>query len=101
MPRYPVRTPANSSAATGGVAAVARALMLLSAFRAGDRALSLAQLAERTQLVKSTALRLLASLAHFGFVQRGDDGLYALGPEVARLNGTYTASLSLEAQVLP
>lgn len=101
MPRYPVRIPEKSSAEAGGVAAVDRALSLLCAFRAGDRALSLAELATRTRLVKSTALRLLASLAHFGFVQRGDDGLYAIGPEVARLNGVYAASLSLEAVVMP
>jgi len=101
MPRYPVRSPAKSSSEAGGVAAVDRALMLLSAFRAGDRALGLAELAERTQLVKSTALRLLASLVHFGFVQRTEGGLYALGPEIARLNGTFSAALSLEALVMP
>ncbi|APV52213.1 IclR family transcriptional regulator [Betaproteobacteria bacterium GR16-43] len=93
--------PKKSSAETGGVAAVDRALMLLCAFRDGDRTLSLSELAERTQLVKSTTLRLLASLGHFGFVQRGEDGTYSLGPEVARLQGTFTASFSLEAVVIP
>lgn len=101
MPRYPVRSPAKSSSEAGGVAAVDRALMLLAAFRAGDRALGLAELAGRTQLVKSTALRLLASLVHFGFIQRRDDGLYALGPEIARLHGTFASGLSLEAIVVP
>src|SRR5262245_8669519 len=101
MPRYPVRTPRNSSAETGGVAAVDRALMLLGAFRAGDRGLTLAELATRAHLVKSTALRLLASLTHSGFVQRSEDGLYSLGPEIARLNGTFAASFSLEAAVMP
>jgi len=101
MPRYPVRSPARSSSGTGGVAAVDRALMLLSAFREGDRALGLAELATRADLVKSTTLRLLASLVHFGFVQRTGDGLYALGPEIARLNGTFSKGLSLEAIVVP
>jgi DNA-binding IclR family transcriptional regulator len=101
MPRYPSRIPQNSSAGTGGVAAVDRALMLLAAFHEGDRSLTLADLAERAQLVKSTALRLLASLIHFGLVQRLDDGRYALGPEIARLQSIYTASFSLEALVMP
>jgi DNA-binding IclR family transcriptional regulator len=101
MARYPTRVPARSSAGAGGVAAVDRALMLLSAFRAGDRELSLATLAGRTHLVKSTALRLLASLAHAGFVRRSQAGLYALGPEIARLNGLFSPSFTLEAEVTP
>jgi DNA-binding IclR family transcriptional regulator len=101
MPRYPTRVPARSSAEAGGVAAVDRALMLLCAFRDGDRELTLAALAERTQLVKSTVLRLLASLAHFGFIRRSAAGLYSLGPEIARLNGLVASSFSLEAEVMP
>ena len=101
MPRYPTAPPARSSADAGGVAAVDRALMLLAAFRAGDRSLGLAELAQRTGLVKSTALRLIASLAHFGFLQRMEDGRYCLGPEVARLQPIYLASFSLEAAVMP
>ena len=99
MPRYPSRELANASGE--GVAAVDRALLLLTAFRDGDRSLALGELVERTQLVKSTALRLLASLIHFGLVQRLDDGRYALGPAIARLQSIYTASFSLEAIVLP
>jgi DNA-binding IclR family transcriptional regulator len=75
--------------------------MLLAAFHAGDRSLTLPDLAERTGLVKSTALRLLASLQHFGLIQRLEDGRYALGPEVARLQSIYTASFSLEGVVMP
>lgn len=92
---------ADGDAAPGGVAAVDRALSLLAAFRPGDRALALADLAERTQLYKSTALRLLASLEHGALVLRLDDGRYALGPAVARLHGLYAAAFSLEAVVLP
>ena len=99
MPRYPSRELANAS--SEGVAAVDRALTLLAAFHEGDRSLALAELAGRTGLVKSTALRLLASLIHYGLVQRLDDGRYALGSEVARLSGIYTASFSLEAIVMP
>jgi DNA-binding IclR family transcriptional regulator len=93
---------ADAHAAPGGAAAVDRALTLLGAFRAGDRALTLGELAQRTQLYKSTALRLLASLEHAGLLQKqADDGRYALGPEIARLHGLYAASFSLESVVMP
>jgi DNA-binding IclR family transcriptional regulator len=88
-------------AAPGGAAAVDRALSLLSAFQPGDEALTLAQLAERTQLYKSTVLRLLASLEHARLIRRQDDGRYALGMEIARLHGLYAASLSLDRIVPP
>lgn len=102
MPRH-AQTPslASSQPAPGGAAAVDRALTLLTAFGKGDTALSLSALAERTQLYKSTVLRLLASLEHAGLVQRLDSGNYALGREVARLNAVYAASFSLDQVVLP
>ncbi len=92
---------ADSQAAAGGAAAVDRALSLLRVFQAGDCALSLNELASRTRLYKSTALRQLASLEHAGFVQRLADGSYALGSELARLGSLYAASFSLERVVLP
>ncbi|HET6263400.1 MAG TPA: IclR family transcriptional regulator [Usitatibacter sp.] len=99
MPRYPQKAPAST--ASGGVVAVDRALSLLSAFKEGDRSLSLPDLVGRTGLVKSTVLRGLASLIHFGLMQRLPDGRYTLGPEVARLQSIYTRSFSLEQVVLP
>jgi len=99
MPRYPVRPVDAAFSAEGGVAAVDRALTLLTAFREDDKALSLGDLSSRTQMVRSTTLRLLASLAHFGFVQKTPDGSYALGPAVARLHQVYSASFSLDALV--
>jgi len=99
MPRYPTKAPARASA--DGVAAVDRALCLLGAYREGDRSLTLNDFAARTGLVKSTVLRLLASLSHFGLVQRDDEGRYTLGPEVARLQSIYTRSFSLESIVVP
>jgi DNA-binding IclR family transcriptional regulator len=92
---------ADDSAAPGGAAAVDRALTLLAAFKSGDTALGLAELATRTQLYKSTVLRLLASLEHARLVQRLEDGRYGLGTEVARLHNIYAASFSLDKVVLP
>ena len=96
---------ADIDAAPGGVAAVDRALSLLAAFRTGDKVLALSELSQRTRLYKSTVLRLLASLEHGGWVQRIEGGPYhgcwALGSEVARLNGVYMASFSLENMIVP
>lgn len=102
MPRKPqTESLADDHAAPGGAAAVDRALTLLAAFREGDLSLSLAELASRTRLYKSTVLRLLASLEHARLIQRLDDGSYGLGSEVARLNAVYAASFSLDRIVLP
>lgn len=102
MPRKArIESASDRNAAPGGTAAVDRALSLLAAFQPGDEALSLATLAERTQLHKSTVLRLLASLEHARLLLRRADGRYALGPEVARLHGLYSAAFSLEAVVMP
>lgn len=92
---------ADQNAAAGGIATLDRALSLLGAFTKAEPALTLAQLAERTSLYKSTVLRMLASLAHAHLVQRLDDGRYALGSEVERLHHVYAASFSLEALVMP
>ncbi|HEX6703276.1 MAG TPA: IclR family transcriptional regulator [Albitalea sp.] len=106
MPRKSARLPQGApnteqAAPSGGVVAVDRALLLLKAFQPGDQALSLADLAARTQQYKSTVLRLLASLQQFGFIQRDGEGRYRLGPEVARLARLYTGSFALEAAVMP
>ncbi|KAA2212169.1 IclR family transcriptional regulator [Teichococcus oryzae] len=99
MPRYKTR-PLSEAAADGGVAAVDRALLLLRAFRQGDKTLTLTVLAERAGLVKSTALRLLASLVHAGLLQRREDG-YALGSEISRLQAVHAASFNLGEAVIP
>jgi DNA-binding IclR family transcriptional regulator len=102
MPRKSVtESVADENAAPGGVAAVDRALSVLAAFRNGDVALSLAELADRTRLYKSTVLRLLASLEHGGWMVRQDDGRYAVGPSVSRLHAVYAQSFSLDRLVMP
>ena len=102
MPRKAIAPSlAEENSAPGGVAAVDRALSLLAAFRSGDRTLTLSELAERTRLYKSTALRLLASLEHARLVVRQGEGVYTLGPELARLHSVFTGSFSLEAEVVP
>jgi DNA-binding IclR family transcriptional regulator len=102
MPRKAqIESVAAADSAPGGAAAVDRALSLLAAFRSGDISLSLAELAARTRLYKSTVLRLLASLEHARLLQRLENGTYGLGSEVARLSTLYAASFSLDRVVLP
>lgn len=92
---------ADVNAAPGGAAAVDKAISLLAAFRPGDGALSLSELAERTKLYKSTVLRAIASLEYARLVQKLPDGRYGLGSEVARLYAIYASSFSLDSIVPP
>ncbi|MBD0183644.1 helix-turn-helix domain-containing protein, partial [Acinetobacter baumannii] len=82
--------------ATSGNASADRLLTLLTAFRIGDKSLTLAELAERTELNKATIMRLIVSLEDFGFVNRLSDGRYTLASEVMRLNTIYQDALDLE-----
>jgi hypothetical protein len=84
------------SEAQSGVAAVDRALLILSAFREDDVALSLALLARRTGLYKSTILRLLQSLLRAGYVARLPDGNYVIGAEPVRLARMYQTTAVLD-----
>jgi DNA-binding IclR family transcriptional regulator len=73
----------------GGVAAVDRALSILDAFAESDPKLSLAEIAKRTGLYKSTVLRLIKSLEKFGYMHRSDDGAYQLGSKTLFLGSLY------------
>lgn len=82
-----------------GVAAVDRALSILGAFREGEAALSLAELAARTGLYKSTILRLLASLEQSRCAARLADGRWALGPMLFRWGALYARAQPVEAHL--
>ncbi|MDP4023573.1 IclR family transcriptional regulator [Methylobacterium sp. NEAU 140] len=84
-----------------GVASADRVLTVLAAFRRGDDALELSELARRTALVKSTIMRLCISLEKFGFIERLDDGRYRLGVEAARIGSVYQQSFALEERIVP
>lgn len=102
MPRKPaIPSVADEHGAPGGAAAVDRAITLLGLFSQGGGPFTLSAMAEQARLYKSTVLRLLASLEHSGLVLKQPDGRYALGPMVAQLYASYTASFSLESVVMP
>jgi DNA-binding IclR family transcriptional regulator len=84
-----------------GVASAGRALTLLSAFHKGDDAVSLAELAARTGLVKTTIMRLAISMEEHGYLIRLPDGSYRLGAELFRLGSVYQQSFRVEAHVMP
>lgn len=80
---------------------VERALAVLEAFRNDDDALSLAELARRTGLYKSTILRLIESLTRRNVILRLDSGQYQLGPALIRLGELAKRSTKLADQVIP
>ncbi|HEY1610200.1 MAG TPA: IclR family transcriptional regulator [Paraburkholderia sp.] len=92
---------AAPSASPDGVAALDRAFAILFAFRPDDKGLSLAELAARTGLYKSTILRLIASLTHHRMLLRSDDGRYLIGPAALQLGALYQRGLQLADVVLP
>jgi DNA-binding IclR family transcriptional regulator len=88
-------------AAEVGVAAVERALSILDAFQETDDALTLAELAKRTGLYKSTILRLSATLENRGFLIRSADGNYRLGSKVLHLGSLYQRHFRTGDLVIP
>jgi DNA-binding IclR family transcriptional regulator len=96
--RVPKKSADDGSA---GVSSVERALAILTAFRHGDNTLGLAELAERTGLVKSTIIRHAVSLQQFGLLVRLPDGRYRLDAEILRLGTTYQHAFNLQEYLMP
>lgn len=84
-----------------GVAVLDRACAILFAFRPDDDALTLAELAARTGLYKSTLLRLAGSLIQHRLLVRLDDGRYQLGPATFMLGALYQRALNLGDILVP
>jgi DNA-binding IclR family transcriptional regulator len=64
-------------------------LAILDVFTDRDPQLTLAELAKRTKMYKSTLLRLARSLERFGYLVRADDGTYRLGSKLLKLGALY------------
>ncbi|MFB9261708.1 IclR family transcriptional regulator [Bradyrhizobium erythrophlei] len=84
-----------------GVDAVARALAILKAFGPERSVMTLTEIAEATDLYKSTVLRLAATLEADGFLVRGADRLFRPGPELWRLGALYHRGLDLGDLIRP
>lgn len=83
------------------VEAVERALSILEAFVEGREMLSLAELSAKTGFYKSTILRLCGSLERFGYLSRGSDGRFRLGPALWRLGSLYRKGFDLGKKIRP
>lgn len=88
-------------ASSDGVAALDRAIAILNAFTPQDRALTLAEIAVRTGLYKSTILRLMGSLIRGQLLERLPDGLYRIGSGAFRLGAIYQRSVAPADILLP
>lgn len=84
-----------------GVAAVDRALAILGVFTPEDRTITLAELARRTGLYKSTILRLANSLISAGFLEKLESGHYRLGAAIFRLGTVYQRMLGTSQIIMP
>jgi DNA-binding IclR family transcriptional regulator len=81
----PAKSP-SSAGSPGGIQVIARVAHVLRALDGDPGGLSLAQLAERVRLPRSTVHRIVASLASEGFVSAASaNGRVRLGPEFLRL----------------
>ena len=91
----------ESPKSPSGVAAVDRALAIVTALEAAAAPRTLAELARATGLYKSTLLRLIASLERHALVVRRTDQRYALGDLALRLGQAFEATYHLKECVLP
>ena len=84
------------------VGTAARALLVLNAFKVGDRPLGNAELAERTQLTKPTVSRLTYTLARCGFLSFNPRfRVYELGPSAIALGNVALASVDVRQLAKP
>ncbi|MFB7031837.1 MULTISPECIES: IclR family transcriptional regulator [unclassified Streptomyces] len=84
-----------------GQPVVDRAFALLGAFDSDHRALSLADLARRSDVPRSSALRLARSLVHVGALERLDDGRFVVGLRLLETASLAPRGHGLRAVAMP
>jgi DNA-binding IclR family transcriptional regulator len=82
----------------GGVPAVLRAALLLDVLAESPEPVSLADLAARLKLPKSTVHGLCATLVHTGFVTRFENGSFHLGLHIVDLAHAFLARTDLTVE---
>ncbi|HEX5483264.1 MAG TPA: IclR family transcriptional regulator [Terriglobia bacterium] len=82
------------------IVAIERTLQVAEAFR-GERNLRLADLAERTRMVKSSVFRILFTLERLGYIEKSGDGRYSISSRFGRLAGAARTESNLAAQAAP
>jgi DNA-binding IclR family transcriptional regulator len=96
-PTQPVSRP---TAIDGGLRSVASALDVLDCFTTDDE-LGVTEIARRVDVAKSTAHRLLTTLASRGLVERVDEGRYRLGTHAIALGQLALERNRIRTQALP
>ena len=84
-----------------GVDTVERALSILDAFSREDSTLTLAEVAKRTSLHKSTIIRFVASLERCGYLNVMEDGRYQIGQKPLSLANIYQHSVQPADLIMP
>jgi DNA-binding IclR family transcriptional regulator len=82
-------TMSGSSDGVPGVTAVARALAILDAIKAGETGVTLGELARRTRLHKTTVLRIARTLGAARYLVQLPGGSWRLGPAAGWLGTRY------------
>lgn len=90
----------GSGEENGRVETLARGLRLLVALGEARKGLTLTELANRVDLPKPTAMRMLRTLGEFGFVSR-DGRSYRVGPSCLALGSLYSFDDDLKCVALP
>lgn len=80
---------------------VQRILAVFESFTAQDNCLSLHEIAQRIELPKSTAFRLLQSLEKSGYLVRLEDQRYCLSFRITRLAGMVRSTLGIREIARP
>lgn len=91
----------DAGPSTGSVVAVQRAMQLLEAFALGEPKLSLAEISRRCTMHKTTALRILRTLAAGSYVVPCDNGAWRLGPAAGWLGARYQSGFDVQDVVEP
>ncbi len=83
------------------IRAVGRALAIFDAYDNEHLSLSLQEIAERIQMPKTTAFRLVNTLERAGFLVRMDNQRYCLSLKLARLGGLVRSTLNIRDVARP
>jgi len=86
--------------ANNHIAVIERMMRVLENFQ-GEREVSLATLASRSTMVKSSVYRILFTLERLGYVEKNGDGQYSITGRIARLGGQTRSPSDLPALAQP
>lgn len=95
-------TEAGTMARTqGGESVLSRVVRIVDAFRPGDTALSVTEIARRSGLHIATASRIVEELTGFGWLQRDDDRKVRIGVKLWEAVSRASPTLSLREAAMP